>query len=139
MVINKLKKIIPYVLSVLITVLMIVSVTSVSFAEVKTADLLTHEEQGDLTVCFAFEKENVDITFISPSGQEFTADDTDKVVFGEGELWATYRIINAEAGAWKVSYDLKSNSYIDFTLVEAAQNIVVQEFTAVVTADSKLD
>lgn len=139
MVINKLKKIVPYVLSVLITVLISVSVTSVSFAEVKIADLLTHEEQGDFTVTFAFEKENVDITFISPSGQKFTAADTDKVVFGEGELWATYRIINAEAGAWKVSYDLKSNSYIDFSLVEATQNITIHDFTAVVTADSKLD
>ncbi len=108
-------------------------------AETKTADLITLEEQGDLTVLFDFETEIVEIKFLSPSGDSYTAEDTDKVQCNEGELWASYRITNAQAGLWQVSYDLGKNTYIHFSIVEAVESICIQSFTAALGEEGKMD
>ncbi len=86
-------------------------------AETKQAELITLERQGDLAVMFTFDSEPVDIVFISPSGQEKRVSDPD-VEFTGGGLWSTYRISDAEAGTWLVEYDLKSNSGIDYSIIE---------------------
>ena len=105
----------------------------------KTADLVKVEEQGDITVLFDFEKENVNISFISPSGDVYTKSNKDKIMCNEGELWASYRIYNAEPGQWKVKYDLKGNSYINYSLVEAAESICIQSFSAQLKDKSDLN
>ena len=65
-------------------------------AEAASQQIARLEEAADLTVMFNFDQENVDITFVSPSGARYTKD-TAGVEFAEGELWSTYRITGAEA------------------------------------------
>lgn len=50
---------------------------------------------------FTFDKENVDMTFISPSGEEITKGDP-SLKWSDGDLWCSYRISDAEHGMWKV-------------------------------------
>lgn len=93
----------------------------------KKVALVTLTQKDDLTVMFDFEVQNVDITFISPSGDTFTKD-SDGVEFAEGDLWATYKIHDAIPGPWKVSYDLGDNTYINYSIVESQEGIFVQSF-----------
>lgn len=91
--------------------------TAVLSAETKQAELITLGQQRDLAVMFTFDREPVDIVFISPSGQEKKASDPD-VEYAGGGLWSTYRITDAEAGTWLVQYDLKTNSAIEYSIIE---------------------
>lgn len=93
----------------------------------KKVALVTLTQKDDLTVMFDFEVQNVDITFISPSGDTFTKD-SDGVEFAQGDLWATYKIHDAIPGPWKVSYDLGDNTYINYSIVESQEGIFVQSF-----------
>ena len=61
-------------------------------AETKEAELITIEEERDLVVMFSYDKEIVDIIFISPDGVRYADSDKD-VETSSGELWKTYRII----------------------------------------------
>lgn len=94
-------------------------------ADTKQAELITTEEQRDLAVMFTFDKEVVDIVFVSPSGEEKRASDPDVDYVG-GELWSTYRISDAEAGTWLVQYDLKANSGIDYSIIEDDYGLWIQ-------------
>ena len=91
----------------------------------KQAEIVTTDTQGDLTVLFTFDKEVVDITFISPSGERKTNGDSD-VEYASGELWCTYRIKDAKAGTWKVEYDLKGNSEITYDIVQENNGLWIQ-------------
>ncbi len=95
-----------------------------SQAETKTANLL-YSDGGQLAVLFQFDQEIVDLILISPSGQEFSqANPALSVV--EGNLWATYQILQAEEGQWQVAYDLGRNSSIDFSRVDVNAGIWLQ-------------
>lgn len=100
-----------------------------TYAAVKQADLVTTKTQKDLVVMFHFDQEIVDITFLSPSGVRKQADDPD-VAYAEGELWSTYRIADAEIGTWSVSYDLKGNDSIDYSIIEDDYGLWIQYVTA---------
>ena len=97
-------------------------------AAVKQAEITTTSTQGDLTVLFTFDKEVVDIAFISPSGTKKTAGDSD-VEYSAGELWSTYRIHDAAAGKWSVEYDLGANAGIDYSIIEDDYGLWLQYFT----------
>lgn len=97
-------------------------------AAVKQAEITTTSAQGDLTVLFTFDKEVVDIAFISPSGAKKTAGDSD-VEYSSGELWSTYRIHDAAAGKWSVEYDLGANTGIDYSVIEDDYGLWLQYFT----------
>jgi ribosomal protein L40E len=99
-----------------------------AYAAPKQAEIVTTDKIKDLVVMFTFDKELVDIVFISPSGQRFSASD-DSVEYSYGDLWSTYRIKDAEAGTWKVEYDLKSNSGIDYSIIEDDAGIWIQYLT----------
>lgn len=83
----------------------------------KQAELTSVPGGTDLAVMFTFDKEIVDIIFISPSGKRKTPSDSD-VGYSSGDLWGTYRITDAEAGTWSVEYDLKSNSAIEYSIID---------------------
>ncbi len=97
-------------------------------AAVKQAEITTTSAQGDLTVLFTFDKEVVDIAFISPSGAKKTAGDSD-VEYSSGELWSTYRIHDAAAGKWSIEYDLGANTGIDYSVIEDDYGLWLQYFT----------
>ena len=82
----------------------------------KTADL--YDVQGDdLAVIFTFDKENVDMTFISPSGEEITKGDP-SLKWSDGDLWCSYRISDAEHGLWKVKYNKGANTAIEWSSID---------------------
>ncbi len=103
----------------------------------KQAEIVTTDTQGDLTVLFTFDKEVVDITFISPSGERKTNGDSD-VEYAAGELWCTYRIKDAKAGTWKVEYDLGRNSEITYDIVEDESGLWIQYLTVSETESEKV-
>ncbi len=94
-------------------------------AQEKQAVLITLDQEQDLVVNFAFDKEIVDIIFISPSG-ELLGPDSSRVETAFGELWASYRVLDAESGEWSVQYDLKGNSSIQYSVIEEDYGIWIQ-------------
>lgn len=95
------------------------------YAAPSQAEIITKSSQGDLTVMFTFDKEVVDITFISPSGERKTSSDSD-VEYSSGELWSTYRISGAQAGTWSAEYELGSNSEIQYSVIEDNYGLWIQ-------------
>lgn len=95
------------------------------YAETKQTEITTLNKQKDLTVMFTFDKENVDITFISPSGEKLTSN-SDGVETAQGNLWSTYRIKDAEPGKWSVEYDSGSNSEIAYSIIEDDYGLWIQ-------------
>ena len=108
------------------SIIMAMSFNMNVFAEVKTADFVLQEEKGDLQVLFTFDKEVVDIEFISPSGKTFNKSNA---LYEEGDLWSSYKIVDAEIGQWKVRYDKETNDYIDYSIADNNQGLWAQYFT----------
>lgn len=98
------------------------------YAAAKQAEIVTLDDQKDLVVAFSFDKEVVDIAFISPSGKKKTVRDSD-VECETGDLWSTYRIHDAEAGTWSVEYNLGKNTQIDYSIIEEDIGIWIDNFT----------
>ncbi|MCM1223328.1 MAG: hypothetical protein NC548_53635 [Lachnospiraceae bacterium] len=94
-------------------------------AETKQAPILSLEQKKDLVILFTFDKEPVDITFLSPSGIRLTVADLG-VEMAEGELWRTYRISDAEIGTWSVEYELKGNHSIEYSVIEEDYGLWLQ-------------
>lgn len=104
----------------------------------KQAEIFYAYSEQDVVIVFSFDRENVDITFISPSGEKYTKADTEKIDYSEGELWATYRIKSAEEGQWYVEYDLKRNSEIQYSILDENAGIWIQYLAAKVQSDNSL-
>ncbi len=109
------KKFLPAILA-LLCVLLLLPGQQAAAAEPKQANLTYLEHPGDLVVMFQYDRENVDIAFLSPSGTVLRYGDAG-VEMAEGDLWRTYKISNAEQGQWKVEYDLGANEKIDFSII----------------------
>ncbi len=98
------------------------------YAEPKTAQIANLEQSGDLAVLFQYDKEIVDITFLSPSGDRITKE-SQGVTYSDGDLWRSYRIAGAQAGAWSVEYDLGANTQIQYSVIEDDLGIWIQYVT----------
>lgn len=85
--------------------------------DAKQVVLVTTTTEKDLVVNFIFDKEIIDIIFISPSGKRLAIGD-DGVASAYGDRWRTYRISDAEVGDWSVEYDLGENEFIDYSIIE---------------------
>lgn len=96
-------------------------------AATKTADIVTLKEAEDLTVMFRYDKEIVDIVFIAPDGTRY-AESNGNVKTSSGDLWKVYQIPDAQAGNWKVEYDLKGNTVIEYSIRDNAAGIWIREF-----------
>lgn len=94
-------------------------------------------EPNDLVVSFTFDKECVDITFISPDGQKYTKS-SPEVEYTSGELWATYKISDAAKGDWSVEYKKGRNEDISYTIFEQNIGLWIQHFN-VSKSDSAID
>lgn len=126
------------IIAFLCMIMFVISITTLPVhAESKQVEIVSLNESGDLTVMFTFDKENVDISFVSPSGQVITSDSSD-VEFEKGDLWSTYRIKDAAKGTWKVEYDLKSNSEISYSIIEDEYGLWIQ-YINVMNADNDLE
>lgn len=115
------------VLLVMVMCMSMFFITFPSSAEVKQAPLLTLEASQDLVVMFRYDRELIDIAFISPSGKTFDQK-SGNLESVSGDLWRTYRIREAEAGQWMVAYDLGSNTQIEYSLVDGNNGLWIQEF-----------
>jgi len=107
------------------------------YAAPKQAEIVTTDTQGDLTVLFTFDVEVVDITFISPGGERKTHGDSD-VEYVTDKLWSAYKISNAQAGTWKVEYDLGRNSEITYDIVENGNGLWIQYLTVSSSESDKM-
>lgn len=87
--------------------------------EVQKVELPEHTE-GDLVVKATFEGEKVDITLVSPSGEEKRTGDSDVEYESTGDL-ATYTVKDAEKGIWTAQYTENPDSKIDFVLGEGKE------------------
>lgn len=96
-------------------------------AENETKELTSIAREQDLAVMFLFDKENVEITFISPSGDRVTKE-TEGVDFADGDLWATYRIHNAQLGTWSVEYDRGANEKIEYSIIKDDYGLWITSF-----------
>ncbi|MCM1192219.1 MAG: hypothetical protein NC123_12905 [Butyrivibrio sp.] len=94
-------------------------------AETESARIAEMPGGQDLTVLFSFDRENVDITFISPSGSRFSRGD-EGLEFADGELWSTYRVSDAEEGVWRVEYDKGANSEIRYSVLKESYGLWIQ-------------
>lgn len=118
-----------FIFTVIMICMLMPAAALTAFAERETATLTELEKSGDLTVMFTYDKEKPDITFISPSGSKYTEDSgADKVESAHGDTWSTYKIINAEKGEWQVEYDKKSNTKLEFSIVEGEEGLWIQSF-----------
>lgn len=125
-----------------ILMLLVICISAAGFCfrvEAATRQNITRlTEAADLTVMFSFDKENVDITFISPQGKLYTKEDAG-VEFADGELWSTYRITGAEAGDWAVEYELGVNSQIEYSIIEEEAGIWIQYVNIVSQQEDSLE
>ncbi|MDE5588572.1 MAG: hypothetical protein K2J60_05450 [Acetatifactor sp.] len=113
------------VLALLLCTLFSAAFTIKANAETESTRIVTMPGGQDLTVMFSFDRENVDITFISPSGSRISRGD-EGLEFAEGELWSTYRISEAEEGPWQVEYDKGANSEIQYSILEESYGLWIQ-------------
>ena len=97
-------------------------------ADVTESNIAYIEKVKDLIVSFDFDKEVVDITFISPSGSRLTKNSRN-VEYAEDTLWAVYRIHDAEIGQWKVEYDIGANRTIDYSVIDDDFGLWIKDFT----------
>ncbi|WP_124100569.1 hypothetical protein [Ruminococcus sp. Marseille-P6503] len=119
-----------FIFAVIMLCLLMPAAALTASAESKTAALTELEKSGDLTVMFTYDREKPDITFISPSGKRYTEDSgADKIESAHGDTWSTYKLIDAEKGEWQVEYDKKSNTKLEFSIVEGEEGLWIQSFT----------
>lgn len=113
------------VLTLFLCTLLSAAFTIKAKAETESARIAAMPGGQDLTVMFSFDRENVDITFISPSGSRVSKGD-EGLEFAEGELWSTYRVVDAEEGVWQVEFDRGSNSEIEYSILEESYGLWIQ-------------
>lgn len=113
------------VLALFLCALLSMTFTIKARAETESARIAEMPGEQDLTVLFSFDRENVDITFISPSGSRISRGD-EGLEYADGELWSTYRVSGAEKGVWYVEYDRGANSEIQYSVLEASYGLWIQ-------------
>ncbi len=125
-----LKKLIGKIMLPLFAVLLCMAQPLNARAEVVEADLITLEEQRDLTVMFTYEGEQPEVVFISPDGAEYGEGISDETEFvsAHGEGWSTYKVLGAQAGTWRVRCDKKNNEFVDYNFVEEVDGLVIRRF-----------
>lgn len=114
-----------WIYALLVILFMMTALSDTVCVQAKQAVLITLDQKQDLVVNFSFDKEIVDIIFISPSGEKL-GPDSSRVETALGELWASYRVFDAESGEWSVQYDLKGNSGIQYSVIEENYGIWIQ-------------
>lgn len=89
------------------------------------------ETAGEFTVMFYYEGEQPEIIFISPTGVEYGEGISPETEFlsAHGDGWSTYKVLNAEAGQWRLRCDKKNNEEIEYTMVDVVNSICIQNFS----------
>ncbi len=72
---------------------------------------------SDVEIGFTFDKEVVDISFISPSGKTYTSANTDIIAVTTKELNSTYKITAAEAGKWNIKFNAGENRDVNYSII----------------------
>lgn len=96
-------------------------------------ELFENQVQGDVYLSTEYEGATPKITFISPSGKEYSEDVSTEEEFlfthGANGGWSNFKIVNAEPGMWSVRC-VKSDEYeVVFFPVQMEEGVAIQEFT----------
>lgn len=111
-------------------------ITLNAYAE-KEKEFKYRRNDDGFTVVLTFETEIVDFAFVSPSGKIYTKNH-ENVKYVEGDLYSVYKIIKGEEGSWKVRYDLKSNTGIDYSIVSELEGLSIREFKILSRDENKV-
>lgn len=116
-------------ISILCTfVLLMLSFPLSALAETKTADLIKLEADTNISVVIEYDSEMPAISFVAPDNTVLKASDSNVTVVN-GNMAVNYQIRNASAGQWKINYDKKSNSKLNYTVVPFADDFWIDSFT----------
>ena len=96
-------------------------------------ELFENKIQGDMTIASEYEGAIPEVTFISPSGKEYSefVSTAEEFLFihGTGGGWSNFKIINAEAGMWSVRVVKADEEEVVFHPMMMEEGIAIQEFT----------
>lgn len=123
---NKIKK---HISILCIAVFVLLSFPMSAFAETKTADLIELEADTNISVVIEYDVEIPTISFIAPDDTVWDTSNSNVTVV-KGDMAVNYQIRNASAGQWKINYDKKSNSKLNYIVVPFTDNFWIDSFTA---------
>lgn len=99
------------------------------------SELFETTTQGDLTITAEYEGAIPEVTFISPSGKEYSetisTEEEFRYAHGSEGGWSNFMIKNAEAGMWSVRCYKSDEEPIEFFLARVEAGICIQEFSLV--------
>lgn len=99
------------------------------------SELFETTVQGDLTISAEYEGAIPEVTFLSPSGKEYSevvsTEEEFRYAHGSEGGWSTFLIKNAEAGMWSVRCYKADEEPIEFFLARVEEGICIQEFSLV--------
>ncbi len=99
------------------------------------SELFATTAQGDLTISAEYDGAIPEVTFLSPSGKEYSefvsTEEEFRYAHGSEGGWSTFLIKNAEAGMWSVRCYKTDEEPIEFFLARVEEGICIQEFSVV--------
>lgn len=104
--------------------LLLLPALSAPAAAAQQADLITLDRVTDLVVIVGYDTEEPEITFLAPDGTRY-AESLDNVRVDRGEGILYFHISQAQAGAWRLSYDKKGNQELTINFARDVQAVTV--------------
>ncbi len=96
-------------------------------------ELFENQVRGDMALYAEYEGALPEITFISPSGKEYSefvsTEEEFLFLHSEDGGWSNFQIVNAEAGMWSVRIVKADEGKVLFRKLQVEEGIVIQEFT----------
>lgn len=136
------KKVCIKVLSILFVLVLALSCFSiVAAAASQTTELFTLDSVKNMGISVTYDKEVPTVEFIAPNGEVYGA-----AAISAGKMTKTdsgkalfFRIPNAQAGSWKITYDKKSNTNVEVNYAPYATGLTVKDFSFTKTNDNTLN
>lgn len=96
-------------------------------------ELFENEARGDMALYMEYEGALPEITFLSPSGKEYSefvsTEEEFLYLHSEDGGWSNFQIVNAEAGMWSVRIVKADEEKVLFRKMQVEEGVVIQEFT----------
>ena len=109
----------------LLAIISAAALSITAFTANETKDLFTLDQSYNMAVSILFDKEKPDVSFINPAGAVIGGD---SLTYEEGDGWIQYYIPNAMSGAWKITYDKKSNTTFEIGYSSYMNPISISSF-----------
>ena len=96
-------------------------------------ELFENEARGDMALYMEYEGALPEITFLSPSGKEYSefvsTEEEFLYLHSEDGGWSNFQIVNAEAGMWSVRIVKTDEEKVLFRKMQVEEGVVIQEFS----------